>query len=139
MIDRTLIEPLHRAYCNLTGFEIVLSMDKVFIWERFLSHGWGCTELSSVIRHIQAGIRKNTRRVASLRFDNLIEKVDRFEYDLAEIRCASNLKEKARRPVVRETRAEAVITAGRHTEHKTSEVLQSPAFKALLEFRRNNG
>lgn len=55
-----------------------------------------------------------------------------FEENLAEARAAQNLSAKAKRPVVRESRAEAVTKAGPVTHVPVSEV----ALKLLRDFRQ---
>ncbi len=134
MTTQAEIDALHRAYVNLTGLEVPLNCMRRFAWENFIAVGFKSTDLTGVIKHIQTGIRSGTRRVASLRFDNLIERTDRFEMDVAEVRSKRNLAAKAARPRPRPTRAEDLTHAGKNTAVPVSET----ALKILRDFREAN-
>lgn len=78
-----------------------------WLYEAWLAHGYTESDLSTVVKHRQAGIRKGERREASLLPRNLIRDVDAFAEDLSMARASS------RGPKINAGRAAALRSSGR--------------------------
>lgn len=131
----TTIESLHSVYGNMTGYRLALDMAREHEWYQWVRRGFTEEDLRLVIRHIQNGIRNRNRRPGALKFSNLIVSADLFEEDLAEARAC------ARVPKVNPNKAQVLRATGRveetsGTARSAAEILDSPGFKALQEFRK---
>lgn len=75
------VEKLHRTYCQLTGQNLSLHLERHRWWSMFLHAGFTEADLTQVVRYLQKQIRLNRRYVGALKLSNLLQ-LDRFEEDL---------------------------------------------------------
>lgn len=97
----------HDAWCRLTRIPLPFSMTLNWLYEAWLAHGYTEADLSTVVKHRQAGIRKGERREASLLPRNLIRDVDAFAEDLSMARAS------LRGPKINAGRAATLRATGR--------------------------
>lgn len=74
-------------YNAVTGYNLPLTMQRIFSWDAWMAKGYTGDDLCLVIRHIQFGIRKGTRQEGGLRFSNLIQDTERFGEELGMARA----------------------------------------------------
>lgn len=139
------IAELHRAYCELIGEEIPLTMDREYAWSVFRSRGYGADELRLVVFEVRRAIDRQERKPGALKFRNLIVNIDWFDEDLAEARA--NLRNRrpppsAKERVLEQSGRPAGVRTGtaRTVETVVSNVANAPELteagkKALEEFR----
>ena len=80
-MDAAAIEQAHRLYCQLTGQNLRLGLDRERMWYELLRAGYSLEELRAVVTYLQREIRAQRRNVGSLKLSNLLQP-DRFEEDL---------------------------------------------------------
>lgn len=134
-----LVNALHAVYCECSGLPIANTLQRVFCWESWLSHGWTEADLRLVVTTLRRKCEKGERwACSSLLFSRLIRDTDRFEELLSEFRAMARTKrtESGKASVLRAT--------GRPTEPpdpgpKSAEQVmrESEALKKLLETRDN--
>ena len=76
-----LIAQAHQLYCQWTGQQLPLRLDRERLWYEFLRAGFTLEDLAQVIRYLQKEIRHTRRNVGALKLSNLLQ-LDRFEEDL---------------------------------------------------------
>ncbi len=124
-----LYKKLHQCYVNFTGLPVRWDMGKHFAWERFVYEGYTESDLNAVVNWIKRKIKAQRRYPESLRFSNLIERLDRFEEDLAEVRS-----EFVKAPKVDKAKAEKVDTA-----ESAAMILERAEFgRKMKEWREKN-
>lgn len=126
---QTEIAALHSVYCSASGMtDVSLSMERIYAWERWLTHRghepWSERDLADVIAYIRRKIKTGERRIASLQFRTLIWDCERFEEDLAAAHATM------RNTVVRTPRDKVLAATGRTT--RTNEREAQPV-SAVLE------
>lgn len=132
------IKRLHAMYQQLTGWDLPLSLGRMFTWERWIFMGWREPELQLVIEFIKQRIKEQRRRTESLRFENLVRDTERFSEDLAEARAL------ARRPKPTPRQAALASIGKREPEPATCKtpgqvMAESKAFEAFRAWRKENG
>jgi hypothetical protein len=128
------ITSLHAVYGALTGLTLELDFYRESCWQHWMAKGWLEPDLRMVVKSIQAGIKKGTRRTGALKFNNLIAMTDRFEEDLSEARAAARVH---RMPL---HQALTFKASGRSTDLPTqpAKPVSEIALQILRDFRRNN-
>jgi hypothetical protein len=76
------IKRLHDEYLRLVGGKLLLTLDRMYWWGQWASHGWGVEDLRTVIGHLQQQIAKGKRYHGALRWSRLIQQADVFEEEL---------------------------------------------------------
>ena len=127
------IQAMHKAYVDATRIDVVLTMQRIFVWERWFYEGFTESDLRLVVAHINQMVREKRRRPESLKFSNLIGDAERFGEDLSFARALS------RKPSVDPSRASALRSTGRAAE-PVQETVRTAAqiiagMKALEELR----
>jgi len=79
---RQLIDQAHRLYCQQTGQQIHMRMDRQRMWYELIRSGFTLEEIKKVITYLQREIREGRRNVGALKISNLTQ-LERFEEDLA--------------------------------------------------------
>jgi len=77
-----LIDQAHRLYCQQTGQQIRMRMDRHRMWYELIRSGFTLEDIKKVITYLQREIREGRRNVGALKISNLTQP-DRFEEDLA--------------------------------------------------------
>jgi len=119
----------------MTGLEVPLTMQRMFMWERWLHEKLTIDDLQLVIEVLRRKIKAGKKTLACLKFTNLIGNTEFFTEDLAEAR------QLARLPKVDEERASVLRATGRPTYHDkpartAAQVLaDQEAFKAFRAFK----
>jgi len=75
------ITAAHQLYCQLTGQNLRLGLDRERMWYQPLRAGFSLQDLRSVVTCLQREIRAGRRYVGALKLSNLLQP-DRFEEDL---------------------------------------------------------
>lgn len=109
------IPKLHAAYCELTGLEIGLDMNRERSWFEWAKKGFTEEDLRLVILEIRKGIKIGKRNPGALKFRNLIEGLDYFEEDLAMV------KAQKRAPKFRFDKSATLRASGRPDKPKPPE------------------
>src|SRR5262247_1920506 len=87
--SNTQVEQLHRTYCQLTGQNLSLHLERHRWWSLFVHAGFTQADLVQVVRYLQKQICLNRRYVGALKLSNLLQ-LDRFEEDLHISRVRTN-------------------------------------------------
>ena len=108
------IPAIHSLYCHLSGLSLKLGYDRERAWHLFLKAGFDAEDLSCVLLHLRAGMRKGYRHPGCLRFTTLIWNLDTFEEALAEARAyvRNNQPQTNRQSVIRVFRPVAAEATG---------------------------
>ena len=77
-----LIQQAHHLYCEQTGQQIRMRMDRERMWYELIRSGFTLQDIKRVITYLQREIREGRRNVGALKISNLTQP-DRFEEDLA--------------------------------------------------------
>lgn len=77
-----LIEQAHDLYCQQTGQQIRMRMDRERMWYELIRIGFTLQDIKRVITYLQREIREGRRNVGALKISNLTQP-GRFEEDLA--------------------------------------------------------
>lgn len=77
-----LIDQAHRLYCQQTGQQIRMRMDRQRMWYELIRNGFTLEDIKKVITYLQREIREGRRNVGALKISNLTQP-ERFEEDLA--------------------------------------------------------
>lgn len=133
----TAIGQLHKAYCDTSGFPLALTMDRIFMWERWQLRRWTQADLVQVLTYLKRKSDSGQHWARNaLMFSALIRDESRFEELLAEVRAQARVKQ------VNLGKAQALRATGRDATAPTSEprsaaqVLRGDeALKALLQLR----
>lgn len=80
----SIICQLHAKYCALTAFELRLLPQREYAWHQYVTSDFTEDDLCVVIRFLKHQIKQDLRRPQSLKFHNLIDRLDLFEEDLQE-------------------------------------------------------
>lgn len=67
----------------MTGLNLELTMQRIYTWEAWTTHGWTREDLRVCIRYLKGRIRERVRQPECLKFRNLIERPDIFEEELS--------------------------------------------------------
>lgn len=103
------IQQLHETYCELTGLEIVCSLNRHYFWEAFATR-FTVDDLTLVCRNLKRQVKDGRRRLGCMSFTRLIADLETFEEHLAEFRALQ------RRVKVNPNRAEVLRATGRSAE-----------------------
>lgn len=87
--ETQLCSELHKAYCDLTGMRVDLTLQRTFMWQAWKLKGWTVCDLALVIRFLQKKIRAGQKWESSLSFRRLIEDTEGFEENLSMARAAA--------------------------------------------------
>jgi hypothetical protein len=86
--DRTrMASELHQAYCAAVGYEVALTLQRIFAWEAWKARGWTKDDLLLVISHLKSKIRAGRKWDSCLRFYQLICRLEDFEEELCAARA----------------------------------------------------
>lgn len=110
-----LIKRLHEHYCKATGLQVELTMQKIYAWESWLTHGWTEQDIDGAVHCAHQRTRDRTGFFRLVGFRWFIERPDYFD----ELR--SEGKALKRRPVVDANRASALMATGRSPEPRQTE------------------
>lgn len=137
MRDDSHIRALHKVYCDQTDLSVPLSMDRIFMWERWLVEGHTAQDLTTVVRFLKGKIKAGTKTFACLRFHYLIGNLEFFSEDLAEAKALARASkpEPARASVMRSTGREPEPT--KQEARSLKEVLDSQAFKDFAALKKS--
>ena len=86
MTDDTKIKALHAAYLAATGFDLPLTMQRLYTWEPWLAAGLTPRDVTDLVAHHKRLAREH-RPARSLVFRNLIGNVEYAQEDLASARA----------------------------------------------------
>lgn len=133
----TAIGQLHKAYCDTSGFPLALTMDRIFMWERWQLMGWTEADLVQVLTYLKRKSDSGQHWARNaLMFSALIRDESRFEELLAECRAQARVKQ------VNLGKAQALRATGRSSDPETSpsrtvaQVMRgNEELKKLLELR----
>lgn len=110
--DTPRIEEAHRRYCELTGYRLLLSIDRHYWWAQWLAKGFTDADLALVVRNIQKGIKTGNRHQGALKWSHLIQEPDRFEEELMEARAS--LRNTPPLPSVKDRWVQKPVDTARH-------------------------
>ena len=133
----TPISGLHEAYCRGSGLPVSLSMERIWLWEAWMSHGWTEADLLMVLAYLKRKSDSGQHWARNaLQFSSLIRDCSRYEELLMECRAQARVKQ------VNLGKAQVLRATGRDATAPTSEprsaaqVLRGDeALKALLQLR----
>jgi hypothetical protein len=108
---QSLVQELHRVYCEMTRMQIRLDCERERCWFDFIRRGFTRCDLVDMIKELQWGVKNGKRNPGSLKFTNLIGYIDRFEEDLALLR--SRQRSDSRTPKPDTNRESALRATGR--------------------------
>lgn len=85
MNELSKIQVCHDTFCQETGVKLRLGIGEYFreqTWARFIAAGFTDEDIRFVCRHLKAEVYKGKRFPGSMRFSNLIERLENFEEEL---------------------------------------------------------
>jgi hypothetical protein len=80
------IAEIHALFCVATGVQLRVGIgeyNREAAWARFLNAGFTPADLLLVVKYLQRKIREGTRNIGSLRFSNLVDRLEIFEESLS--------------------------------------------------------
>jgi hypothetical protein len=97
MIDKTPdIRKLHGLYEDLTTIEVILSVEKMYAWEAWMTR-YNAEDLRLVVRMLHGKIKSGVKTWSCLNFRNLIGNLEYFDEDLGEARATSRIAPRSAR------------------------------------------
>jgi hypothetical protein len=127
---RAEVAPAHALYCGLTMQKLDLTLGRMFCWERFLLK-FSLDDMKLTINHIKRGIRHGQRNIGALKFSNLIERMDKFEEDLAQARGD---QERFSKPRMNPGKAQVLRQTHRESEYQSPVVRSGEVLIKRTEF-----
>lgn len=133
MIDESVsVQPLHSAYCRLTGRPLTMLMRHIFAWKSFQAHGWNEDDLRLVVNLLKTKIAAKQKWTSCLDFHNVIENESNFSEALAEAKSMARAPKPTPRDRILRQTGHAVPQ--KETVRTAAQILA--AMKAVEEMRR---